>query len=142
MLSACSSLIWSASHGGSSIFGSGPSLRRRDFFQSVLSQRGLLDIAWHGCKLNSPGFSDPHSRGLAFTIADPGNGEDIHAILNMGDGPLPFELPSVTARGWYRAADTILPPPETFAPAGKEVLITKPVYWANPKSVVILVSKP
>ena len=60
----------------------------------------------------------------------------------MGDGPLPFELPSVTARGWYRAADTILPPPDTFASPGKEVLITTGVYWANPKSVVILVSKP
>ena len=119
-----------------------PSLRRRDFFQGVLSQRGLLDIAWHGCKLNSPGFSDPNSRVLAFTIADPGNGEDIHAILNMEDATLPFDLPSVTGRSWYRAADTILPLPDTFALAGKELLITTPVYWANPKSIVILVSKP
>jgi isoamylase len=119
-----------------------PSLRRRDFFQGVPSQRGLLDIAWHGCKLNSPGFSDPNSRVLAFTIADSGNGEDIHAILNMEDATLSFDLPSVTGRNWYRAADTILPPPETFASAGKEILITTPVYWANPKSVVIVVSKP
>ena len=119
-----------------------PSLRSRDFFQGALRQRGLLDIAWHGCKLNSPGFSDPNSRVLAFTIADPGDGEDIHAILNMEDAALPFDLPSVAGRNWYRATDTILPPPETFASPGKEILITTPVYWANPKSVVILVSKP
>jgi isoamylase len=118
-----------------------PALRRRTFFQGVPSQRGLLDISWHGCKLNSPGFSDPNSRVLAFTIADPADGEDVHAILNMDDTSLEFELPSVTGRHWYRAADTILAPPNTFAAAGNEVAITTETYWASPKSVVVLVSK-
>jgi isoamylase len=118
-----------------------PALRRRTFFQGVPSQRGLLDISWHGCKLNSPGFSDPSSRVLAFTIADPGDGEDVHVKLNMEDTSLDFELPSVTGRHWYRAADTILPPPNTFAAAGTEVIVTTVSYWASPKSVVVLVSK-
>jgi len=118
-----------------------PALRRPDFFQGTPSQRGLLDITWHGCKLNSPGFSDPNSRVLAFTIADPGNGEDLHVILNMEDAVLPFDLPSVAGRRWYRAADTILPAPDTFSQPGSEVLITTSAYSANPKSVVILVAK-
>jgi hypothetical protein len=59
----------------------------------------------------------------------------------MEDETLPFDLPSVKGRSWCRAADTILPPPDTFASPGKEILITTPVYWANSKSVVILVSK-
>jgi isoamylase len=118
-----------------------PALRRREFFQGVPSQRGLLDIAWHGCKLNSPGFSDPNSRVLAFTIADPGNGEDVHTILNLEDTSLSFDLPTVTDRNWYRAADTVLPSPNTFTPAGNEVAITTATYWANPQPVVILVSK-
>jgi isoamylase len=79
---------------------------------------------------------------LAFTIADPGDGEDVHVILNMEDTSLDFELPSVTGRHWYRAADTSLPPPNTFAAAGNEVIITTVTYWASPKSVVVLVSKP
>ena len=36
-----------------------PALRREEFFKGVLSQRGLLDISWHGYNLNSPGFGDP-----------------------------------------------------------------------------------
>ena len=118
-----------------------PALRRQEFFQGVPSQRGLLDIAWHGCQLISPGFSDPNSRVLAFTISDPGNGEDVHTILNMKDALLSFDLPNVTDRKWYRAADTFLPLPDTFTAAGKEVVISTATYWANPKSVVILVSK-
>jgi len=38
-----------------------PALRREEFFRGVLSQRGLLDIAWRGCNSNSPGFEDPNS---------------------------------------------------------------------------------
>jgi isoamylase len=119
-----------------------PALRRRTFFTGQPSQRGLLDISFHGCNLNQPGFGDPNSGVLAFTIADPGNGEDIHAILNMEDQALPFQIPVVAGRQWFRAVDTILPPPQTIALAGSEVKITTSAYFASPKSVVILVSKP
>ena len=78
---------------------------------------------------------------LAYTIADPGNGEDVHVILNMENALLSFDLPTVTGRTWYRAVDTFLPAPNTFPSAGNEVAITTPTYWTNPKSVVILVSK-
>jgi len=119
-----------------------PALRRSSFFTGQPSQRGLLDIAFHGCNLNQPGFDDPSSCVLAFTIADPGDGEDIHAILNMEDESLPFEIPTVPGRKWFRAIDTTLPSPLTLATAGTEVLITTAFYFAGPQSVVILVSKP
>jgi len=119
-----------------------PALRREEFFKGVLSQRGLLDIAWHGYNLNSAGFGDPNSGVLAFTIADQGAGEDLHVILNMEDSSLPFQLPDVVGRKWYRALDTILPPPDMFAAPGSEALINTTAYLAGPKSVVILVSKP
>ena len=119
-----------------------PALRRDTFFKGVPSQRGLLDIAWHGCNLNQPGFGDPTSGVLAFSLADPGTGEDIFCILNMEEAALPFQLPPVNGRSWYRAADTTLPSPQTFAAAGQEVLITTGNYYAAGRSVVILVSKP
>ncbi len=117
-------------------------LRRLDFFTGTPSQRGLLDVEFHGCALNSPGFGDPSSGVLAFTVADPGPGEDVHVILNMEDGGLAFELPKVAGRSWYRAADTMLASPDTFSPSGSEVLITTARYFASGQSVVILVSKP
>jgi len=119
-----------------------PALRRRTFFTGQPSQRGLTDISFHGCNLNQPGFADPNSGVLAFTIADPGNGEDIHAILNMEEQSLPFQIPMVAGRQWFRAVDTFLPAPQTIAAVGTEVKITTVSYFANPKSVVILVSKP
>ena len=50
------------------------------------NRRGLKDVEWHGCRLHAPGWLDPTSRVLAFTIGDiPGDGSDIHAMLNMDD---------------------------------------------------------
>jgi isoamylase len=116
-------------------------LRRKEFFTGNPNARGLKDIAFHGCALDSPSFSDPNSGVLAFTIADPAGGEDVHVILNMEDLPLPFALPTIAGRQWFRAVDTVLPPPDTVAAAGGEVLVTTTSYFATPKSVVVLVSK-
>jgi len=119
-----------------------PSLRRHTFFAGIPSQRGLLDIAFHGCVLNSPGFNDPQSRVLAITIADPGQGEDLHFILNMEESALSFQYPEVVGRKWHRAIDTALPAPDTISAPGEEPLITSPAYFASPQSCVVLVSKP
>ena len=57
-----------------------------------MNARGLADVAWHGTRLLSPGWNDPSSRILAFTLAGfPGSGEDdgqahdvdLHVILNL-----------------------------------------------------------
>jgi len=119
-----------------------PALRRHQFFEGIPSQRGLLDVEFHGCELRQPGFEDPHSRVLAVTVADPGEGEDIHFILNMDEVPLAFELPEVEGRIWHRAVDTMLAAPETFACPDNEVPIATETYLAGARSVVILVSKP
>jgi isoamylase len=46
-----------------------PVVHRRRFFTGEMNERGLADIAWHGCQLNAPGWSDPTSAVLAFTMA-------------------------------------------------------------------------
>lgn len=119
-----------------------PTLRRDVFFAGLPGARGMPDIAFHGCALNQPGFGDPNSGVLALTIADPGAGEDIHAIFNMEETALPFQLPVIAGRRWFRAIDTVLPAPLTVAARGTEVLMTTPAYLASPKSVIVLVSKP
>lgn len=119
-----------------------PTLRRNAFFTGLPNARRLPDIAFHGCALNQPGFGDPNSGVLALTIADPGAGEDIHAIFNMEETALPFELPIVAGRRWFRAIDTVLPAPLTVAAEGTEVPITTPAYVASPRSAIVLVSKP
>ena len=119
-----------------------PALRRGTFFTGQPSQRGLLDIAFHGCNLNHPGFNDPNSGVLAFTIADPQDGEDIHAILNMEETSLTFQIPTVVGRQWFRSVDTSIPAPHSLMQPGTEVQITADSYFASRRSVAILVSKP
>ena len=91
--------------------------------------------------LLEPGWDDPRSGVLAFTLGDPGDGEDIHVILNMEPGAVPFQLPPVPGRRWYRAVDTALASPDDIADAGSEALITTEEYLATSHSVVVLVSK-
>jgi glycogen operon protein len=116
-------------------------LRSEEFLQGRLSSRGLKDVSWHGCDLNSPGWNDPNSGVLAFTLADPANGEDIHAILNMETSPLSFQIPLIQGRQWYRSIDTSLPIGTDLMPPGSEILVTTGSYVANGRSVVVLVSK-
>jgi isoamylase len=118
-----------------------PTLRREDYFVDGANARGLADIAWHGAHLAEPGWDDPNSRVLAFTLGDPDGGEDIHVILNMEADAVPFQLPQVPGRRWYRAVDTALAGPEDIADAGGEVLVTTEDYMATSHSVVVLVSK-
>jgi glycogen operon protein len=99
------------------------SLRRDTFL-------GPEDVRWHGCLLDAPGWNDPSSRVLAFTLAD------VHVILNMDDQPLDFELPPGP---WRRAFDTSLPSPADAAEAGAEPAVDGAAYPAAPRSAVVLV---
>jgi glycogen operon protein len=119
-----------------------PSLHRVRFFRGDTNSRGLRDVAWHGCQLNSPGWNDPASRVLALTIGDiPGDGPDIHVMLNMDGAVLPFELPSVGERSWYRAVDTAQPSPTDIVEPGSEVLINGDHYLVAGRSAVVLISR-
>lgn len=111
------------------------SLRRKVFYNGAVNERGLMDISWHGCKLNCPGWNDPHTKVLAFTIASFKNNEpDVHVIANMGDESLEFELPFFnTNYHWVLFSDTSRNTPEAVIVEGS--------YYAASRSVVILLSK-
>jgi glycogen operon protein len=120
-----------------------PALRRRAFFDGSRNERGLLDVEWHGCLLGAPGWLDPTSRVLAFTLAGFDGDDDVHVILNMDDQELDFELPAVEARRWHRAFDTALPEPDDASePGGEPPVPDEQAYRAAARSAVVLVSAP
>jgi glycogen operon protein len=119
-----------------------PVLHRPRFFSGERNERGLLDIAWHGCQLFSPGWNDPQCRVLAFTMGGFDGDPDIHAMGNMDWQDLEFEIPEVPGRQWYRAVDTSLPSPDDIVePGGEAVPITGNKYRVNNRSIVILISR-
>ncbi|MBV9616456.1 MAG: glycogen debranching protein GlgX [Ktedonobacteraceae bacterium] len=122
-----------------------PTLQRSRFFTGQINQRGLPDIMWHGCRLNSPGWYDPASHVLAFTLggfAENGNADDadIHVMLNMDWQNLEFDIPPLVERKWYRVVDTASP--QDIVSRGEEIVITGSTYQVNNRSVVILISRP
>jgi len=50
---------------GSSIFGTHPALVEKRVFTGQPSQRGLLDMSFHGCNLTQPGFGDSANSGCS-----------------------------------------------------------------------------
>lgn len=121
-----------------------PILHRSRFFKGQINQRGLKDIDWHGCRLYSPGWNDPNSRALAFTMGGfEGMGEDIdlHVLLNMEWEDLDFDLPQVAGRQWYRVVDTALDSPDDFREPEDEPVIAGNIYGAQKHSVVVLISR-
>ncbi len=118
-----------------------PLLQRGRFFTGQLNQRGLADISWHGCRLNSPGWYDPNSSVLGFTMGGFDGDADLHVMLNMDWQNLDFDIPSIEGRKWFRAVDTALPSPEDIAEPGQEVEISGHTYHVNGRSAVVLLSK-
>ena len=96
-------------------------VRRPNFFTGEMNDRGLPDIAWHGCKLYSPGWSDPSASALAFTMGGFDGDDDLHAMLNMSGQDLEFEIPPVPGRRWWREVDTSLPSPDDIAEPGPDI---------------------
>lgn len=110
------------------------------FFDGSINKRGLKDIAWHGCELNNPGWDDPEGRVLAFTIGGIGDEPDLHIMMNMYWEALPFQIPKVKGRKWFRAIDTFIPSPDDISESGSEILINDPSYIVNGRSIVVLIS--
>jgi glycogen operon protein len=117
------------------------SLRRKTFLTGKNNERGLQDVAWHGCKLNEPGWNDPNARALAFTVAGFQGEEDIHVLLNMHWDPLDFDLPHVEGRRWHLAVDTAESPPLDASEPGQEKRVAGDSLRAQARSVIVLVSK-
>ena len=101
------------------------SLRREAFLTAA-------DVCWHGCLLDAPGWNDPSSRVLAFTL------DGVHVILNMDDQELDFELPPGE---WRRAFDSSLASPEDASEPGAEPAVAGSAYRAGARSAVVLVAE-
>jgi glycogen operon protein len=116
-------------------------LHRSRFFTGEPNERGVPDIAWHAVHLGQPGWNDPNSRVLAYTLGGFGDDPDVHVILNMDSNDLTFDLPPVANRTWHRVVDTALSSPEDIAEPGDETTIDGMTYHAGGRSAVVLISK-
>ena len=105
---------------------------RRQAFDGQRNARGLLDVAWHGCQLDAPGFDDPACRVLACTLGGPNNGEDLHLIFNMEVQALGFDLPVISGRCWHLAVDTSLSSPLDIASLGEKLGLKPRSIWRSP----------
>ncbi|MEZ0095585.1 glycogen debranching protein GlgX [Streptacidiphilus sp. EB129] len=119
-----------------------PAVREPQFFSGRRSERGLPDVAWHGTRLEQPGWEDTQARVLSFTLAGFQGEPDLHVILNMYHLGLDFELPSIPGRPWARRVDTARPSPDDVLPAGSEKRVQGGTYHAQGRSVVVLASLP
>lgn len=111
------------------------------FSGNEMNERGLADISWHGCQLNSPGWDNPQSRVLAFTLGGFNGALDLHVMANMYHETLGFEIPSLHDRQWYKAVDTALEAPLDFPEIGQESLIKDSVYPVTGRSICVFISK-
>ncbi len=123
-----------------------PILHRSTFFSSGMNKRGLPEVTWHGCQLNSPGWDNPASRALAFTLGSfedesERNDEDIHVMFNMEWEALNFEIPYLVERNWYKMIDTAQCYPHDVIEPGKEAAIQQHTCCVEKHSVVVLVSR-
>jgi len=118
-----------------------PILHRPRYFTGQANARGVPDLSWHGCRLNSPEWGDPEARTLAYTLGGFDEDPDVHVMLNMGWTSADFQIPPIPGRKWYRVADTALAAPDDIADPGQEPEIAGSDYLVNDRSVVVLISK-
>ncbi len=116
-------------------------LRRPSFFDGSVNERGLTDVAWHGCDLHKPGWNDPGARALAFTLAGFDHEHDLHVMMNMYWDKLTFDLPRLEGRTWYIAVDTGKASPQDISQFGREPRFTDKSYQVRDRSVAVLLSK-
>jgi len=116
-------------------------VRKDQFFDGSMNERGLKDVSWHGTKLNRPGWDDAGARALAMTLAGFGGEPDLHVMFNMFWDGLDFELPAVPGRHWYVAVDTAQPSPHDIADPGTEPDVPGDTHRVEARSVVVLVNR-
>ena len=119
-----------------------PAVRRDQFFNGSMNERGLMDVAWHGTKLNGPGWDDPSARALAMTLAGFDGDADLHVMFNMFWKSLEFELPVVPGRNWCLAVDTAQPSPHDIADPGSEPDVLGNTRLVEARSIVVLMNRP
>jgi glycogen operon protein len=111
----------------------------RFFDGKPVPDRAIPDVAWHGARLNEPGWHDAHGRILALTVAGlTGDEEDLHVILNMSDQAVDAALPSILGRRWHVALDTARASPMDILVRAQQQPYSKMSYTAGARSVVVL----
>lgn len=118
-----------------------PNLQRSQFLTGQPDATGKPDVEWHGCKLGEPGWKDPNSRVLAFTLWGQSRDNDLHVILNMEMQDLDFAVPSLVGKHWYVVVDTTHCAPDDIAEPGQELQFNGQTYHAEGHSVVVLLAK-
>jgi glycogen operon protein len=128
-------------------------VRKREIFReerfwtvgAIHKRRGVGDeltephVRWHGVKLNKPDFGS-NSHSLALTLAQPGQPEMMHLMLNAYWEPLEFQLPKLQrGRKWLRVIDTSQPSPQDFAEPAVAAEIANGSQKVEPRSVVLLI---
>ena len=113
-------------------------LTRPQFYRGENNERGVVDVAWHGTKLFSPGFEDPDARALACTIAGFGGMPDLHVMMNMYWQALDFEIPTLTGRAWRAAVDTFEPTPQDIPEETAQRRVIGPSVSVQGRSIVVL----
>jgi isoamylase len=116
-------------------------VRRGQFFNGSVNERGLKDVSWHGTKLNSPGWNDTGARALAMTLAGFDGDSDLHVMLNMFWESLDFELPVVPGRRWRLAVDTARRSPNDITELGSEPDVFGNTIRVEARTVVVLISR-
>ncbi|MDQ4069343.1 MAG: glycogen debranching protein GlgX [Actinomycetota bacterium] len=116
-------------------------LRRDEFYTGAPNERGVPEVAWHGVRLDEPGWTDPLCRVLAFTLGGLHGEPDLHVMLNMYDLGLDFEIPELPDRAWGLAVDTAKPSPSDIADPGSETPVDGSTYHVFGRSAVVLVSR-
>ncbi|HEU4616792.1 MAG TPA: glycogen debranching protein GlgX [Gammaproteobacteria bacterium] len=119
------------------------SLTANRFFDgNPVPGRRAPDIAWHGTRLDEPGWGDPLARFLGFTIAgvEPDE-EDLHVMINMWHQSLDAEVPQFTGKRWHVAVDTSRPAPRDAVEPARQRPHSAASYSVYGRSVVVLESR-
>ncbi len=119
-----------------------PNLHRQQFFTGLPDESGKPDIEWHGCVLDEPGWSDPQSHVLAFTLWGQNRDHSLHIMLNMDMQDLDFAVPNLQGPSrWYIAVDTSQGTPDDIADSGQEDLLKGTKCHVKSHSAVVLLAK-
>ena len=118
------------------------------FFTGELNERGLADIAWHGCRSSRPAgtipsrASSPSRWPASPTRLRQGERHRHPRHDEHGLGGPRLRVPTVAGRRWHRAIDTGgAGPNDIFAP-GHEPLFEGATCRVRNRSIVVLISKP
>lgn len=103
---------------------------------SRADKNGWPEIAFHGCKLNEPGWDNAGSRVLSFTLR-----QSIHIMINMDDTGLIFEIPTGQKGKWYLTVNTNDDGVGVFIDGEELELPDSQNIYVEKKSIIVLVAK-